>query len=151
MRPGDEAEFVRAEDAGEPHEIADGDLVDALGAFGEVFEPLDLGRKFREALKFGGSEPPVGAVTGVGNWVSVLSGSGSSGMSFFLRQSRRSKNLSTSKAGSPSISMRGSVAASSNKIGGGMLAPDGDQSLNCGRWGSRESAMQRQSIAATRG
>jgi len=32
MRPGDDAKFLGPDDAGEAHEIVDGDLVDAFGA-----------------------------------------------------------------------------------------------------------------------
>jgi hypothetical protein len=47
--------------AGELHEIADGDLVDASGAWiGDVVEPLDLRRNVCEALKLGGGEAPLG-------------------------------------------------------------------------------------------
>ncbi len=84
-----------------------------------------------------------------GSWVVVTV---ASAMTFFLRQCSRSrlKNPSTSKPGSPSISIRGSVAAASKKTGGGMLASGNDQFLNSGRPASRASAMQRQSIAITR-
>jgi hypothetical protein len=65
MRPGDNAEFLGANDAGEPHEVADGDLLNASGAkVGEVVEPLDLQRDVGEALELGRSQAPVGR----GDW-----------------------------------------------------------------------------------
>jgi hypothetical protein len=61
MRPGNGTEFLRADDAGEPHEVADGDLVDPFGPrVADVVEPLDLRRDLGEPLKLGGGKAPLG-------------------------------------------------------------------------------------------
>src|SRR5438132_14076781 len=60
MRPRHGAEFVRPDDAGEPHKILDRVFVGAPGAaIGDVGEPLELRRHLCQALKLGGGQKPV--------------------------------------------------------------------------------------------
>jgi hypothetical protein len=57
MRPGHGAEFFRAGDAGELHEIADRILIGAPGAaVADIGEPLDLRGDVGEAVELGGGQ-----------------------------------------------------------------------------------------------
>ena len=59
VRAGHGAEFLRAIDAGEAHEILDRVFVDpARVRVAEIGEPLDLGRHVGQAVELGGGEQP---------------------------------------------------------------------------------------------
>jgi hypothetical protein len=61
VRPGDDAEFLGPDDAGEAHEIRDGVPVDSFRAgVIQIAKPLELRRHIREALKLGGGQAPLG-------------------------------------------------------------------------------------------
>jgi len=61
MRPGYGAEFLRAGNASELHEVVDRVFIRPAGApVAEIGEPLDLGRHVREAVKLLGSQEPFG-------------------------------------------------------------------------------------------
>ena len=61
MRAGHGAEFLRPDDAGEPHEIPDRVFVGAPGAaVADIGEPLDLGRHLGQPVKLGGGQQPLG-------------------------------------------------------------------------------------------
>jgi hypothetical protein len=58
---GHGAEFLRPDDAGEPHEVADRVLVGTPCArVAEIGEPLDLRRHGRQPVELGGGEQPAG-------------------------------------------------------------------------------------------
>jgi hypothetical protein len=60
MRAGDHPKFLRAENAGEAHEVLHRVFVGAAGVpVADVGEPFDLGRHVGEFLEFDGGEQPV--------------------------------------------------------------------------------------------
>jgi hypothetical protein len=85
VAPGDDArachgaEFIRPDDAGEAHKIADRVFVGTPGArVAEIGEPLDLGRRVGQPVELGcGQQPAAGGAFGreLGGWHRpVLSG-----------------------------------------------------------------------------
>jgi hypothetical protein len=71
--PGDHAEFLGPDDAGEAHAIRDGVSVDSLRArIFQIAEPLNLRRHIREALELGGARRDFGRELGIGRGVGMV-------------------------------------------------------------------------------